>query len=70
VSKMPLSWHKDCLRESERYLCEKRTRIEDDFKRLVAQESEWRFRRDQIAEAERRGLDAFDADRLLVKRKA
>lgn len=70
MSKMPIEWHKDCLVNMELNLSRERTDVEERTNRLVDREAEFRFYMEQIEEAERRGLAAFDADRLLVKRKA
>lgn len=58
--KFGLKWHKEREEQELRIRIDKLERIKLDIQ----------FRERQIAEAERRGLDSFDADRLLVKRKA
>ena len=67
--KQPLEWHRQYLENAETNLSSEQTRlklleIQVDQMRAVAD-----FRRMQIAEAERRGMDSFDADKLLVRRK-
>lgn len=67
--KHPLWWHKECLGNMRSSLADRRAyadRIAADVRRL---EGDVEFAERQIAEAEKRGLDAFDAERLLVSRK-
>ena len=68
MAKRPVSWHESCLVNVE-------TSIERDLDIVRRQQD--RISRDidyaaklraQIAEAKKRGLDAFDSDRMLVKR--
>lgn len=67
--KRPIEWHEECLRNQ-------RDELERAQHRLaLAVESERRARADvdlrerQIAEAKRRGMDAFDSEKLLIKRR-
>lgn len=66
--KMDLQWHRDCLAHRIAHI----TRIRDAAVEALLKSDrdaiEDRFYSDQINEAERRGLKAFDRDRLLKKR--
>jgi len=68
MSKMPIAWHKECAANAERSASERRTNLEHELARLVRDEANVRFRLEQIAEAERRGIVEYDAERFLVKR--
>lgn len=68
--KMSLSWHKECLKNQQKWLLEKLEEV-----RRVNDEAD-RMRRNiiaydaQIIEAETRGVKAFDADKFGKKRTA
>jgi hypothetical protein len=67
-SAMPLKWHEECLRNRQSSLA----RAEQNVRDAVANAD--RLRKDmehlalQIEEAKRRGMTAFDRDRLLKRR--
>lgn len=63
--KMSLDWHKECHANSARTLEGDRVALARQAERFARSEREHARRAAQIAEAERRGLDGFDADRLL-----
>lgn len=68
MAKQPLDWHRMCFMNWSRSVEEKRkiaVRAQADFEKS---ERGLSFYRKQIEAAEVRGLDAFDSDRLLVKR--
>lgn len=65
-----LSWHKDCLANLLRGLKDRHAAAARAAAEAKQLEREVDFYEDQIAEAERRGLEAFDRERLLLKRKA
>ena len=67
---MPIEWHEQCLSCSEATYARELEALKDRAKRVKRFRLENEFHRRQIAEARRRGLEAFDSDRLLVKRKA
>lgn len=68
MSKMSIEWHEECLKN--------RIASRDEYRRRAAEawdaaiQCSWRITTlaDQIAEAKRRGLAAFDSDKFLVKR--
>lgn len=66
--KFPMDWHRTCLKNSEQSLAQTSLEIERanaKHARLLADINEYR---DQIAEAERRGVDGFDRDKFGKKR--
>lgn len=67
--KFPIAWHKDNLRNFEQSLQQAERELLHFQARVERMRSELAFRKRQIEEAERRGLDRFDPDRILVKRK-
>jgi hypothetical protein len=67
--KQPLWWHKECLVNMRSSLADRRAyadRVAAGVRRL---EGDVEFAERQIAEAEKRGLDAFDGERLLKPRR-
>ena len=70
MAKNPIDWHRRGLASLSASLAEREAKLA----RQIADMERTRAARDllrrQIAEAERRGLDGFDADRLLIKRRA
>jgi hypothetical protein len=69
MSKMPLDWHRKCLENKAAYVEATRKDVERRVAALERSELELLFYRMQVAEAEKRGVAAFDRDRLLVKHK-
>lgn len=67
---MPLEWHRQNCANSIESLAEKRRQIQRMQYDLERHEADVRFHEQQIAEATKRGLEGFDRDRFLVKRKA
>lgn len=68
MSKMPIDWHRECFKnasESQARRIRERDRLTLEIER---NESELLHYARQIEEAEKRKLDAFDSERLLVKR--
>ena len=68
--KFPVEWHRACLKNLEHSLAElllEAERANARYQQLLADVSEYR---EQIAEAERRGVDGFDGDSFGKKRKA
>lgn len=66
--KRSLEWHRECLENWERSLIGQRNDFARAKANLERSEAEFAFYAQQVEEAERRGMDAFDRDRLLVKR--
>lgn len=64
----PLSWHKTNNENSKNYLALREAELARLSNALGRLRADVRFREQQIEEAERRGLDKFDADRFLRKR--
>lgn len=70
MSKMSLSWHRSCLKN---FVASVEAESKDVERRVAALEKkkrELRFYKEQVEAAEKRGMEAFDRDRLLVKRSA
>ena len=70
MAKFPVEWHRQCLTNAESSLAEdekKLARYAADVDRARARV---KFMRRQIAEADARGLDGFDPERLLIPRRA
>jgi len=68
--KRDLGWHKKCWENSERSIRAARDNLARETIRLEAMQRDNDFRSAQITEAERRGLDGFDADKFMKKRTA
>jgi hypothetical protein len=68
VARESIAWHEQCLKNVEHSTAQRRANLERELARLTEDETRVVFYRDQIAEAKKRGMDAFDRDRLLVKR--
>lgn len=66
-NKMPLAWHKKNLRNGTRTLKAEERRLEELKGTVKRMREDMDFRIRQIEEAERRGIDGFDADRFLAK---
>lgn len=67
--KRPIQWHRDrlaALRDSRLRYVEEARRAQERVERIT---NDVVFLERQITEAEKRGMDAFDEDRLLVPRK-
>lgn len=64
-----LDWHKECLQNMTISTDEKRKEVARVVADLERMERNLAFYTEQIAEAEKRGMKAFDCERLLVKRK-
>jgi hypothetical protein len=63
--KFPIAWHKESLTNMTEHYQRERKRAEEALARCVKGEAECQHYAVQIAEAERRGVPAFDRDRLL-----
>lgn len=63
--KRPISWHEECLNHYKEYLESDRRRLENI--RLAYEQSvaRYNFNVEQLAEAKRRGLDAYDSERFM-----
>jgi len=70
VKPMPVKWHEQCLSCSEETYARELDALKIAAQRLKRFRLENDLHRRQIEEAKRRGLEEFDSDRLLVKRKA
>ena len=63
--KMPIEWHKDCLKNAIEFEARERdtlVRMQDSVRKTQIRNAHYAR---QIEEAERRGMGAFDAERLL-----
>lgn len=68
-TKMSVEWHEECLATQKESLATARIRLRVAATVVRGLKKSVRLAESQIAEAKRRGMTAFDADRLLVKRK-
>jgi len=70
--KQSLEWHRACASNAARQLASEEAALAGYVARQTAEIDRQRARLEtrlaQIAEAERRGMDSFDADKLLVRR--
>jgi hypothetical protein len=69
MAKFSLSWHKVNLLASKNYLAQQQKQLERmqaDIERLKKSVA---FAETQVAEAEKRGITEFDADRFLVPKR-
>jgi hypothetical protein len=66
--KQTVSWHEQCLVNMKRSLADARSALETHRLRVHKLQDEVDLAERQIAEAKRRGMEAFDDERLLVKR--
>lgn len=70
MTKEPLSWHNECHRNWAASVAQRRSEVERAVADIERQERELSFYETQIATATARGMEGFDRDRFLVKRKA
>ena len=68
--KMPVAWHENNLKNVLAYRFEKKRLLDVLSKQLLRLDEEISIQQKQIAEAKKRGLDCFDMERFLMKRKA
>jgi hypothetical protein len=66
--KKPIAWHEECLGNMRNTLSRERITLDAIRSRIVELSDRVALLERQIAEAKRRGMDEFDADRLLRKR--
>jgi hypothetical protein len=66
--KKPIAWHEVCLINMKNTLSRERITLDVHRLRIAELSDRVAFAERQIAEAKRRGMDEFDADRLLRKR--
>jgi ribosomal protein S21 len=66
--KMPLQWHEQCLRNMKSHAERATIDAERAAEYASKLKTEIEQRERQLAEARRRGIDSFDADRFTVKR--
>lgn len=69
MSKMPISWHRENLRNSTEYWRRERLRVEEMSKKITIGEAHLEFLAKQIAECERLGLGAFDEEQFMVAKR-
>lgn len=67
--KMPIKWHKECLKNRQVYLLAKMEELNRVNNEVARMRQEIIDHDAQIIEAETRGLDGFDADKFRKKRK-
>lgn len=68
MKKMPIKWHKECLKNSEENLKRERKHHNEIAERLRDHELRNAIYREQIRRAEEEGRDGFDADKFNKKR--
>jgi len=66
--KRSVEWHEQCAANARKSIDSDVKKLESMQASIKRNEAQYSFRMEQIAEARRRGLTEFDADRLLVKR--
>lgn len=67
--KRPVEWHEHCLANAEMSAAKKWEQVQSLKDDAARTEIANLFRREQIAEAKRRGITEFDGDKFNVKRK-
>jgi hypothetical protein len=66
-----LEWHRDCLKNARGTLARRKSELSRFEDHLREMEEQIEFEAMQLAEAERRGMDGYDNERFLKrKRKA
>lgn len=68
MSKFPLEWHKQCLKNLRSGLVDAERRVTLAVEHADRLRADVAFREAQIAAAEARGLTEYDPERLLVQR--
>ena len=63
--KFPIKWHKDSLTNMTAHWLRERKLAEETLARCTKGEADIQHYAKQIAEAERRGMEGFDRDRLM-----
>ena len=66
--KMSIQWHKECQENAAAHYDRLRKKALEDLAFAMEGVEKTRFYRLQIEEAERRGMDSFDRDRLMKKK--
>lgn len=64
-----LEWHRECEKNQATHLAQKEAEAAETLRRLEVLRKSLAFYRAQIAEAEARGIDSFDSEKLLVRSK-
>lgn len=70
MAKLSIEWHENCLKNHAKTVEQYRITVEREIRRLEAAESDLKFHAEQIEEAKRRGLSAFDPDKFMRKKAA
>ena len=68
MSKEKVWWHEECLSNNIAHNARQKKLLTRALQDLERADADLGFYASQIAEAKRRGMDAFDRDRLLKKR--
>lgn len=68
ITKFPLEWHRECLANHRATISRQQVELERLKAEVQRSVVEAEFYAVQIEEAERRGMDGFDKDRLLIKK--
>lgn len=68
MTKKPLDWHKECLKNQLESLSGKERALAHLQDEVTDLDNNIQFYKEQIAEAEQRGLDDFDRDRFMIPR--
>jgi len=66
----PIEWHRQCYANVQDSVERQRKEVERAIANLTISEQRLSFYGEQIAAAEKRGMDAFDCERLMIKRSA
>jgi len=67
--KMPIRWHEECLCNQEKHLEDLKRDALMAIDRVDKMVASIAFAKEQIAVAKKRGLEAYDQERLCVKRR-
>jgi uncharacterized membrane protein len=67
--KMPINWHRQCLQNAQKNLALEEIAMQKRIAALETLRSRALDYEAQVSEAVRRGMDGFDADRFLQRRK-
>lgn len=70
MSKHSIGWHEECIRNSRRFYEGETAKAKSSLKRAENALKYLEVAEAQLAEAKRRGLSGYDADRFMRKRAA
>jgi len=65
--KQPIRWHEDCVQNQVRTLGDLKRNRYDLVRRITSLEQNIAWERARIEEAKRRGIEAYDPDRFMMR---